>query len=68
MNIIAGLFSRFELIFPERAKLGRLIDQDQVIFVAHDIYETDIDKRIDLLGTADCIDNVLSILRVEGEA
>jgi len=68
MNMIAGLFNSFEFIFPERAKLGRPIDQDQVIFVAHEIYETDIDKRIDLLGTADCIDNVLSILRVEGEA
>ncbi|HOO11700.1 MAG TPA: homoserine dehydrogenase, partial [Bacillota bacterium] len=68
MNEIAGLFKRFEFIFPEKAKLGRPIDQDQVIFVAYDIYETDIDKKIELLETAGCIDNVLSILRVEGEA
>ena len=68
MNEIAGLFSKFKFIFPERAKLGRPIDRDQVIFVAYDTYETDIDKKINLLRTADCVDNVLSILRVEGEA
>ena len=67
MDKIAGLFERFEFVFPDRSKLQRPVDPDQIVFIAYDISEGDIDKRIKSLKATTSVDNVLSILRIERE-
>ena len=67
MNKIAGLFERFEFVFPDRAKLQKPVDPNQIVFIAYNIPEVDIDEKIKSLKAADAVDSVLSVLRIEGD-
>lgn len=67
MNEIAGQFQRFEFVFPDMVKLGKAIDQNQIIFIAYGVLEKDIQQRIALLKSSGKIESILSIIRIEGE-
>ena len=67
MNDIAALFEKFEFIFPEKAKLGKHISENQLIFFAFGMREKDMVQKIKALEKAGSIHSILGILRAEGE-
>lgn len=67
MNDIAALFEKFEFIFPEKAKLGKHISENQLIFFAFGMREKDMVQKIKALEKARSIHSILGILRAEGE-
>ncbi len=66
MGKIAELFEDFEFVFPDRARLQKPIDPGQIIFIAYNIPEEDINRRISELESAECIHEVCNMLRIEG--
>lgn len=67
INEISALFERFEFVFPDRIRLERTIEKDQIIVTIWDISEQDIKQKLDALADSTSISSILSVIRIEGE-
>jgi homoserine dehydrogenase len=65
MGEIAKHFRDFEFVFPDRVKLGKVIERDQVILITSRIKEQDLEESINRVLQSGKISTILSIIRIE---
>jgi homoserine dehydrogenase len=65
MGLIAKAFDSFEFVFPDKNKLSRPIDENQIVFITSAMTEQGLRQSISCLASHPDIDSILSVIRIE---
>lgn len=67
MGKIASVFNNCEFVFPDRVKLSKPIEENQIIFITENLSEKDFRKRINHMHESSAINKVISAIRIKEE-
>lgn len=65
MGLIAKAFTSLEFVFPDKNKLSRPIDENQIVFTTPGMTELSLSRSISGLASHPEIDRVLNVIRIE---